>query len=116
MSAITERRDAQRLLDGIENGTLSATDAATLAEKIDPVLVYAIISYLRAIHPASDPAAQAVLERVVKLTSTSPAVIRKHREGEEDPVSRWFESEYSYRDYRGRGDQLIALLVDKIES
>lgn len=116
MSAITERQDATRLLDGIENGSLSPTESATLAERIDPVLVYAIVSLLRAIHPASDPAAQPVLERVVKLTSASPGVIRKHQEGEEDPISRWFESEYNYRDFRGRGSELIDLLIDKIES
>jgi hypothetical protein len=116
MSALAERQDAGRLLDGIENGSLTPTDAAMLAERIDPVLVYAIVSLLRAIHPASDPAAQAVLERVVKLTTASPAVIRKHRDGEEDPISRWFESEYNYRDFRGRGTEMIELLVDKIES
>lgn len=116
MSATEERQDAQRLLDGIENGGLSPTAAAMLAERIDPVLVHAVVSFLRAVHPASDPAAQAVLERVVALTTASPALIRKHREGGKDPITGWFESEYEYRDFRGRGGELIDLLVEKIES
>ncbi len=116
MSAIEARRNAERLLEGLENGGLSAIAAATLAEQLDPVIVYVIVSYLREIHPASDPAATAVLERVVRLTSTSPALIRKHREGGQDPVARWFESEYTYRAFRGRASEMLLLIVDKIES
>jgi len=116
MNAMNERQDAVRLLEGIENGSLSTGDAARLAERIDPVLLYAVVSFLRAVHPASDPAAQAVLDRVVRLTSESPAVIRRHGEGETDPISRWFESEYDFKSFRGRGIDLLDLLIDKIES
>lgn len=52
----------------------------------------------------------------MRLTTASPTLVRKHREGEQDPVSRWFESEYSYRDFRGREAEMIDLLVDKLES
>jgi len=116
MTAVRERDDALRLLEGLENGSLDATSAAILAERLDHVLVHAIVSYLRAIHPATDPAAVPVLERVVRLTSASPALVRKHKEGQEDPITEWFESEYTYRDFRGRGAELIDTLVDKIES
>ena len=113
---MSERRDAIRLLDGLENGGLPPADATVLAADIDPVLFYVTVSFLRAIHPASDPAASAVLERVVRLTSGNAALVRKHREGAEDPVSRWFESEYQYREFRGRGTELIDLIIDKLES
>jgi len=43
-------------------------------------------------------------------------LLRKHKEGGQDPVSGWFESEYSYWDYRGRGSELVDLIVDKLES
>jgi hypothetical protein len=95
---------------------MSPADAAIIAESIDPTLLYVIVSFLRAIYPASDPAATPVLERVVRLTSDRPAVIAKHREGEQDPVSHWFEDEYEYRDFRGRGSELIELIVDKLET
>jgi hypothetical protein len=116
MKAIDERQEALRLLDGLENGGMSTADAAVIAEDIDHVLVYAIVSYLRAVYPASDPAANSVLERVVQLTSGSPKVVRKHKEGEEDPVSRWLESEHDYTSFRGRGPELIDLIVDKLET
>ena len=116
MSAIDERQEATRLLAGLENGGMSPADAGVIAENIDHVLLYVIVSFLRAIYPASDPAATPVLERVVRLTSGRPVLITKHREGEEDPVSHWFEDEYEYRDFRGRGSELIELIVDKLET
>jgi len=116
MSTVDERQEAARLLAGLENGGMSPADAAIIAESIDPSLLYVIVSFLRAVYPASDPAATPVLERVVRLTSGHPAVIAKHREGEQDPVSHWFEDEYEYRDFRGRGSVLIELIVDKIET
>ena len=116
MNEVAERDDAERLLGGLENGGLAPADAVVLAEKLDPVLVYVIVTFLRKVYPASDPAATSVLERVVRLTSSGPAAIRKHREGAQDPVSRWFESEYAYADYRGRGSELIGLIVDKLYS
>ena len=116
MDIFIQKDDANRLLSGLENGGLAPHDALILAEGLDPVLVYVIVSFLRGIYPASDPAATAVLERVVQLTTASPTMIRKHKAGHQDSVSGWFESEYSYGDYRGRGSDLVDLIVDKLES
>lgn len=116
MEPTEEKRDALRLLAGLEGGTVSPTDAAFIAEKIDPVYVYTIVSFLRAVYPATDPAANSVLDRVVQLTSSGPKLVKKHKDGEEDPVSRWFESDHSYGDFRGRGSDLVELIYDKIES
>jgi hypothetical protein len=113
---IDEKQGALRLLSGLENGGLSMADAAVVAEGLDPVLVYVIVSFLRSAYPASDPAANSVLERVVQLTSGSQVVIRKHSKGELDPISQWFEDEYAYNDFRGRGPDMIDLIVDKLET
>lgn len=116
MGVTDQRREAIRLLEGLESGRLSPAEAAVVAEALDPVLIYAIVTFLRRVHPASDPAASGVLERVVRWTSRSPAAVRKHREGGRDPVARWFESQYSYEDFRGRGSALLELIADKLES
>ena len=116
MSHGDEKANAIRLLTGLEDGTLTPADAAQIAESLDPVLVYVIVEFLRAVYLASDPAASSVLERVVRMTSISPEVVQLRREGEHDPVSRWFESEFEYRDFRGGGADLIARIVDKLES
>jgi hypothetical protein len=116
MSTSTDRNRALSLLRGLDEGGMDASAARALAEELDPVLVYVVIRFLREIYPASDPAASPVLERVVKLTSAWPALVAVSREGEQDPVSQWFVSEYSFRDFRGRGEELIDLIVEKLES
>ena len=116
MSTPTDKSLALRLLRGLDEGGMGAEEARSIALELDPVLVYVIVQLLREIHPASDPVASPVLERVIKLTSAFPGLVAKSKEGEEDPVSQWFASEYSFRDFHGRGPELIDLIVDKLES
>jgi hypothetical protein len=116
MSGSTDKDQASRLLRGLEEGGLAVAEARILAQDLDPVLVHVILRYLRKVYPASDPAASAVLERVVQLTSADPAIVRKAKEGERDPVSEWFAGDYTFADFRGRGRELIDLIVDKLES
>jgi hypothetical protein len=117
MSSTDEKRDALRLLAGLENGGMSGTDAAFLAEGLDPVLVYVIVKFLREVYPASDPAATSVLERVVDMTRHGgPAFRKSYAEGEKDSISRWFESEHAYGEFRGNGAHMIGIVVDKLES
>ena len=95
---------------------MTASEGALLAQDLDPVLVYVILRYLREVYPASNPAASAVLDRVVALTSSWPGIVAKSNEGEQDPVSTWFTTEYSFGDFRGRGSELLDLIVDKLET
>lgn len=116
MSASTDKSKAVRLLQGLEGGGRSIAESHILAQDLDPVLVYSIVRYLREVYPASNPAASAVLERLMKLTSAYPGLVAKSKEGEQDPVSTWFTSEYSFQDFRGRGRELIEMIVEKLES
>lgn len=113
---INEKDAANRLLAGLENGTLPPHEATGLAENLDPVLVCFIVRFLRECYPASDPVAPAVLGRVVALMSASREVVARSKEGERDPITQWLVENYSFRDYRGRGAELIALIVDKLET
>lgn len=116
MDGSTDKTTATRLLKGLEDGAMSTTQAHALAAGLDPVLLHVIVRYLREVYPASNPAATAVLDRVVAFTTSSPSIVKKVKEGEADPVSAWFASEYSFRDFRGRGGELLDLIVDKLES
>lgn len=116
MTPSDDRTAARRLLHGLEYGDLPLSDLAVLVEQLDPVLVYVVFSYLRAVHPAGDPAASAILERVVRLTSGSAVAVAKNREGARDPVSRWLESEHEYRRFKGRETELVDLVADKLDS
>ena len=113
---MTGAAEALRLLAGLESGSIDAVDLSQLVGRIDPVLVWGVIGYLRASYPASDPAAPAVLDRVVALTRTDPEVVAAVRAGEGDPVARWFLDTHGFAAWRGRGPQMIEELVDKLES
>ena len=116
MSGTTDLDTALRLLRGLEDGGLQAAEARILAEDLDPVLVYVIVRYLREVYPASNPAATAVLDRVVALTSAWPGLVGKSKEGERDPISSWFTSEHSFGEFRGRSSAMLEIIVDKLES
>jgi hypothetical protein len=116
MNMDLDQQEALRLLEGLENGGMSTESAQVLAQEMDPVLIYIIVRFLRETYPASNPAATAVLERVVAMTSKDPAFTRNCKVGEQDPISRWFEMEYSFKEFRGRGPDLIALISDKLNS
>jgi len=107
-----EQRAALRILEGIEEGTLSTADAADLVVDADPVLVYLIFTWLRKRY-ADNPNADAVLGRLLEI-SKNPAVPRLMKEGQADPIATWFEDSYAYRDLGKQ--ELIELVVDKMES
>jgi len=107
-----EQRQALRLLQGIENGTLSASDAGLLIDDADPALVYFILTWLRQRY-VGHPAAEGVIGRIVELTSGYNSVKAKMREGKSDSLVAWFEGEYEYRDYSAT--DFIALIVEKLE-
>ena len=79
----------------------------------DPALVVLVFAWLRARYPASHPAAEGVLGRIVDLCSASATVARKVREGQRDAIVEWFEETYEYRDLDRA--EFIALVVEKLE-
>jgi hypothetical protein len=111
MALEQEQRAALRILEGIEEGTLSAADSFALVEEADPALIYLIFTWLRkryADHPNSD----SVLGRLLAISNRG-AVPKMMKEGQADPVARWFEEGYSYRDLGSK--EFIELIVEKLE-
>jgi hypothetical protein len=104
------QRAALRILEGIEEGTMSAADSYALVEDADPALIYLIFTWLRKRY-TEDANADAVLGRLVAVTKGPvPAMMQ---EGHDDPVSRWFEESYSYRDLGSK--EFIELIIEKLE-
>jgi hypothetical protein len=106
-----EQRAALRILEGIEEGTMSATESTALVEEADPALIYLIFTWLRkryANHENSD----AVIGRVVAISSRG-SVAKMMKEGEADSVVQWFDETYSYRDLDKKA--FIELVIEKLE-
>jgi hypothetical protein len=106
------RAAAMRILEGIEEGTMSSAESFALVEDADPALVYLIFTWIRKRY-ADNPNADAVVGRLLAVIARSPAVGKKAKEGQEDPVVKWFEEEHSYRELGAR--DFIELIVEKLE-
>lgn len=113
MSFEHEQREARRILEGIEYGSMKTSQVWSLVEKADPTLVYFIITWLRSRY-AQDPAAEGVLGRIVELTKAHPGLSRILKTGEKDSLVEWFEDTYQYRDLSS--DEFIRIVVEKLES
>ena len=113
MEFAQEQREALRLLQGVENGTLSTVDAARLVEAADPALVYLLFTWLRKRYGGEHPAAEGVLGRLGELSEGYPSVKAQMQEGKADSIARWFEEEYEYRDFGA--EDFVALVVEKLE-
>ena len=112
MAFAQEQKQALHLLQGIENGSLSLSQAAHLIDEADPALVYFIFTWLRNRY-ADHPASEGVVGRLVELTSGYSGVKSHLDEGKEDSVVAWFEDEHSYRDFNAA--EFISVIVEKLE-
>ena len=108
------QRAALRMLEGIENGSMTTAESSALIDDADPALVYLILTWIRTRYGANHAASEAVIGRLVTLTERYPAVAKKMKEGQSDPLVEWFEDAYSYRELEA--EAFIALVVDKLES
>ena len=116
MSVLGDESEAVRFLAGIEASTMSANDAYQVIEKIDPILLYFVVRYLRDKYPAGNPASQPVIEKLVELTSTYPELVKHMKEAEQDPMREWFDDTYNMRDFFSTPEEFVHLIVDKLES
>ncbi|MDQ3364938.1 MAG: hypothetical protein M3680_05875 [Myxococcota bacterium] len=107
-----ERKAALRILDGITEGTMSSADSFALVDDADPALIYLLFTWIRAHYKPDDPAGDAVLGRLVEVSSKS-SIAKKMKEGAEDPVVEWFEDAYSYR--KVDKDEFVELIIEKLE-
>jgi hypothetical protein len=115
MEHSSETNDAVYFLTSLEKGTLPAAEVYQLSTDLDPVIVYWSIAYLRKKYPASHSSSAGVLQRLVELTTTYPDVIAKAKQGENDMVSEWFKESFSLNDFFSSSEEMMRLLVEKLE-
>ncbi len=108
-----EKTQARRLLEGIEHGSMTASQSYSLLRDADPALVYFIFTWLRERYHAGHPAAEGVLGRLAELCSEHPAIARRAKSGRPDPIVTWFEDAHSYRDFGSH--EFVDLIVEKLE-
>jgi hypothetical protein len=107
-----EKSEALKILEGIENGTMTAVQSFQLIEQADPTLIHFIFTWLKQTY-SRHPAADAVLGRLLAVCSTYPAAAAIAKEGQADSLVEWFEEAYKYTDFGPR--EFIELIVEKLE-
>lgn len=107
--------EAIRLLAGLENGTMAMVDAYQIAEACDPVIIFFIFRYLREKYHAQNPMSAGIISRLVDLTSNYPILIKKSQKGESDLITEWFDDTYNIRDFFTNPNELVELIINKIE-
>ncbi|HET7500493.1 MAG TPA: hypothetical protein VFK02_05800 [Kofleriaceae bacterium] len=90
---------------------MSAGELFALADDADPALLYLIVTWMRKRYADHDNA-DAVIGRLVALSGRG-SIASKMKEGQADPVVRWFEDSYSYR--KLEAPEFIELIVEKLE-
>ena len=115
MSSLSDRTEGLRLLEGLESGTMNASDAYNIAKEREPILLYFIFRYLRDRYNGSDPASAGVVQRMVELTGTYDDLVRMNKEAETDPMVEWFDDTHSVREFKN-GEEYLDLIIDKLES
>lgn len=115
MSVLSERSQGLRLLNGLEDGTLDSGDAIEIVDKIDPILTYFVLRFLRGIY--KDPnAGGGVIGRLADLGENHQQIAKIMREGEQDSMREWFDDTHDMSEFRGDAEGFVDLIVDKLES
>jgi len=108
-----EKQQAMRILEAVEGGLMSPSEAHNLIRDADPTLIYFIFAWLRENYHRGHPAAAGVLGRFAEICTSYPAVTRMIKIGGADSIVAWFEDAYSYREFDARA--FIELIVEKLE-
>lgn len=116
MDAQTQIRESVRWLEGLEDGNLAAQELFKIAEHLDPVIISLMIRYIRKKYPSGKPESGAVIGRLVELSSTYPQVVNSAKQAEQDPISEWFTETYSFGEFYQKPEEMVELIVDKLES
>ncbi len=108
------KRDANRFLDAIESGNLPTADAFNVLRYLDPLLAYFLLAYLREKHHVTDTSSGPG-ERLLSLVSTYPDAGKLAKRPNSDPIVEWFEDSFTMREFFGRRDAFVDLIIDKLE-
>jgi hypothetical protein len=113
---MSELRSAQWTLEAIENGSSNTATIYKTASELDPVSLFFVFRYIREIYNANNPASTGVMERLADLTKNYSDLVKRAKTGEKDSVCEWFDDTYRLKEYQGRPNELLQLIVEKLES
>lgn len=111
-----EKSEALRLLQGIVSGRLEASDAYNIAIKLDPMLFYFVIKYLREAHAGDTNAMEPINQRLSNLLGPHQDLVKRVKAGDSDVMREWFDDCHSCREFKNDEEGYIDLVYEKLES
>jgi len=108
------RQLAIDLIEKIEDGRMSSSDAYMIIERLDPLLAYFCLRFLR--EKYSHQSGSAAINCITEIVSTYEDVKKMMKEGAADPMNEWFDDGYTVREYSADPDGYVDLIIEKLES
>lgn len=116
MDINSQIRESVRVLEGLEGGTINTGDAFIILDKLDDVLINLMFNYFRK-KASRDPAEYSGLtERLLDLSSTYPELIKRMNAAQSDPIVEWFMETYNFGSFYSNPEEMITIIVEKLES
>ncbi len=110
-----EIRTALSFTKAIEDGTLDDHPLFLLGEKVEPTALNFIFRYLRECYPASEADSIPVVDRLARLLTKYPSLVQLARKGSDLAMEEWFDDTYNMRKFRGKAEEFLTLLFDKLD-
>lgn len=105
------KKNVDRFMDIIEGGVIPLEDALPVAEKLDPLLLYFVLRYLKETYGRDSQGPNA---RLLQFLSAYPTIARHAVKPKNEPMVEWFDDSHSMRSFRNR-DAFVDLIIDKLE-
>ena len=114
MTGLTNKAEANRFLQAIEDGAIPGSEAYNIAAKFDPLLTYFLLRYLKEKHPVSAESSGPGT-RLLELLRLYPEISRLAMPPGNEPMLEWFSDSYTMKHFFGDPSGFVDLIIDKMD-
>lgn len=111
-----ERNQISRFMDAIEDGNIPFLEASEIIQKVDPLLAYFLLRYLREKHPPQQEKSGASGRLISFLTEYNYLTKMTALPKGEGAMLEWFNDSYAMSDFFKNRQEFVDLIVEKIEN
>ncbi len=104
-----------RFMDAFEEGNVPFSEASEILQKLDPLMSYFVLRFLREKYPARSDSSGASARLVSFFTEYDYLAKCANLPKGERAMQEWFEDSYSMRDFFQSRDQYLQTILEKIE-
>lgn len=110
----TDKAEANRFLQAIENGCVSEEETYNIVSKFDPLLTHFLLRYLKEKHPVTESSSGAGV-RLLELLKVYPGISSLAVPPKNEPMLEWFDDSYAMSHFFKDPSGFVDLIVDKMD-